>query len=888
VLYCVAVHTRSCQWGSGLAKDSDDNKTDTSVGPGLWTARDPGTRDLWLDAGQPLPQRESEKSGPFTRAARFDRMRNRESAASPALDAKADPRDRLSIQTSGQRETITPKRNPEDARPDPAVVVDRDGSSTPQRVRESPATMILALVVVLSMLGVTGLYLAKKNDEGLLTKTASPEEVFVDADVKDAAAEMPVQQPGTTVASNAPKAQALVESAVVTASQDQEVSVASANAPVANVPEAMLEKAAIAILARFDSAEQDYEEILSIDPRHPEALAGMAILRERQLRRVNQVINRSLLSNYQSDVTAIGQSLGIAQGLVKSQLDDLSAMCLAIDRQIGEARNEQFPWWIALANRRIRDGILTQPETGSALYAFRRAESIDATSTEVLSGLEKLRLEIVRNSGDLLDSGETAKALADLNIAQEIRQDPSTELLIKQIRLSEKKKDLTPESFVNEADALITQGRLVGEDSALAVLNRAIVLDPDSKIVSSRRRELAERLVERAESEADEGELSASAANLRVALALEPDNRYARQLLEKVSGDTINGRGLSAEATENSESRPTDTVGSLDQVPDSRSDASSQLSCERDFECIGIAVDEDDSEMSKLASEFSAIVTGSAVGTIVKPTGGPVASTVNLLSKNNAGLSVLPSDMLRYTDRSDDPVLSSAARHLRYIMSLGQMTVYLIANSTIKSPADLAGKHVVLGPRDDDLWVVASNLLHAYGVDPGYVHEFDSEVAVTQLVNGRVDAVFLMQSDRTPLSAAIRLMLEDANREQQRYRLVSLPVPSGAVEYESDSVTVSGLGEGIETITMKPILVSYDFAQRDSGYFRQRCDELAQVGSALISQIDELRDVGHPAWSSADWVSQCGDWQRDECFFRDANSLAGASIPSPAIRQPGQ
>gem|GEM_PF-657796 len=862
-----------------MTKKPDTNRPNERVGQGLWTPRAGVKRRPQPDVS-PQPDDDGlPSSGPFARAALIDQLTSRSvsgratanQTTQEALESKTEPHISWTQYLKGSRRerTIETEVPPSPSGSRQLQIISQE------RSRESIATVATVLLILFSMVAIGTLYLGKESAPGLTNQSTSvaqksgDDESELSVPVLDNKAQEEDQ--------NSPQdadASGNVMASLVSANSLTEVAVSSSMV----VPETMLEQAANSILARFDTAEQGYRDILSIDPEHPEALAGMAIVRERQLQRVNQVINRSLLSNYRGNIDAIGQSLGIAQGLITSQLDDLTAMCLAIDQQISDARKEQLPWWIALANRRIRDGILTVPETGSALYAFRRAESIDKKSTKVIAGLENLRQKIILNSGNLLDAGQRGRALADLQIAQEIRSDPSTELLIKQIRISGKNKDLTPESFVIEADALITEGRLVGDDSALAVLNQALVLDPGSKIVDEKRRELANRLVKRAENVADGGQFSDSLDDLKVALAIEPGNSDAKGLLQKILDSTVEGAASSDGNTEAVEENLASIPSSQSQAVDELSGSSpDRITCERDFECIGIAVDVDDTDMSKMASEFSAIVTGSAVGTVVKPTGGPVASTVNLLSKSNAGLSVLPSDMLRYTDRSGDPVLARAGRHLRYIMSLGQNNIYLIANESINTPADLTGKHVVLGPRDDSLWVVANNLLHAYGAEPGFTYEFDSEVAIDQLVNGRVDAVFLMQADQKPLSSSIKLALEDANRGQSRFQLVALPVPPKTIEYESTRVTVNGLGEDVNTIAMKPILVSYDFAQRDTAYFRKRCDELAQVGSALISQIDELRDLGHPAWSSADWVSQCGDWRRDECFFRDTNRLADAS-----------
>lgn len=851
--------------------DESTDKPAHSVGGGLWTAKESTTSNPQTDA--------PEWQGRFTRAIEVSRL-GQTSDVADSDDASESPEP---VQPGPVEDEPA---EPESQSHSQAVASDDwslDSLNYPSVVPQQPAQPaqsdkfwdriskpggVVAILSVLGLIGLTGLFLADSGKR-IPAKSVPLASTIDDSVAKESSDETVAKetlQPASTDSAVAPAATAVeVDSADVESDTSESALSATASDSVSDgggvskVSDDLLEKASLSTLARFDAAEQEYKEILAIDPKHPEALGGLAVLRERNLRRISSVINRSLLSDYRGDIDAISDSPGLAESIVKTQIDDLTAMCLSIDKQISDARQEQLPWWIALGNRRIRDGILTLPETGSALYALRRAEAIDESSPQVVSGLEELRTAIVRKSGQLLDSNETERAQIELRIAQDIRFDPSTDLLLKQLGGDKVAPSKTPESYMFDADTLMSEGKLVGDNSALALLNQALVLDPQSSDVLAKRHELAGRLVERAQRDAESKNISSALADVRIALTLEPDNSDAQALSQKLSAITDD---FDENDVENQ------------QTVDEKRSISNQLNCENDYECIGIAVDIDDREISKIASEFSSIMNGSAVGMVVKPSSGPVASTVNLLSTSNAGLSVLPSDMLHYTARSSDPVLASAARHLRYVMSLGEKTIYLIATSNITNPAELSGKRVVSGPADDNLWIVVNNLLHAYQVKPEFTYEYDTEVAIDRLISGDVDAVFLMLTDEASLSSSINQKLNEANSQRQRFHLVPLPVPAKMGEYKQESATLSGLGENIDTVSIKKVLVSYDFAQQDTDYFKMRCDELAQVGSSLIKQIDELREVGHPVWSEADWVSQCGDWRRDECFFRNMSNLA--------------
>src|SRR3974390_502170 len=77
--------------------------------------------------------------------------------------------------------------------------------------------------------------------------------------------------------------------------------------------------------------------------------------------------------------------------------------------------------------------------------------------------------------------------------------------------------------------------------------------------------------------------------------------------------------------------------------------------CEAPNSCIGMVIDSGDPVLIQMGREMSKMVTDKQAGTVVKLTAGPIANVARLLSTENAGLSVVPSDMLQYTARSEDP-----------------------------------------------------------------------------------------------------------------------------------------------------------------------------------------------------------------------------------------
>jgi len=277
-----------------------------------------------------------------------------------------------------------------------------------------------------------------------------------------------------------------------------------------------------------------------------------------------------------------------------------------------------------------------------------------------------------------------------------------------------------------------------------------------------------------------------------------------------------------------------------------------------------------------MGKEMSQMVTGPGGGTVVKPTEGPIANTMRMLSTENAGLSVVPSDMLSFTDRSDDPSLQRASRRLRFIMTIGQKTVFLLANKSISSIADLDGKRVVMGPSNTAIWVVSNNLLHLNKVTPSERIEQKPPVGIMTLIAGEADAVFVVGPNPHPLLKNLNKM-----RASEKYgeyvtdlHLLPVTIAGSSSEYVADVADYPGLADRVDTVAILPTLVSYDFTHKKTPYFQRRCDELARVGTTVVDRLNELRDSGHKQWKATSWEIQAGPWKKDACFFRDSDKLA--------------
>lgn len=296
--------------------------------------------------------------------------------------------------------------------------------------------------------------------------------------------------------------------------------------------------------------------------------------------------------------------------------------------------------------------------------------------------------------------------------------------------------------------------------------------------------------------------------------------------------------------------------------------------CSNPYACIGMVIDSGDPVLIQMGKEMSKMVTGKEAGTVVKPTAGPIANVRRLLSKENAGLSVVPSDMLLYAARSKDKRLNLADSHLRFIMTIGKKVVHVVARKDIRSLKDLDGKRVVMGPDNTAIWVVSNNLLHIHGAKPSKRIQMKPPAGLKAVIADEADAVFVVGDapHKLLLKLADKLKKEGAGSEPDRVHMLELTVPEKNTEYRPATVNYPGFAENVKTVAILPTLVSYNFTLKSTPYYKRRCGELAKIGDLVRGRLEQLRASGHKQWKATTWELEAGNWEKDPCFFGTAKT----------------
>ena len=281
----------------------------------------------------------------------------------------------------------------------------------------------------------------------------------------------------------------------------------------------------------------------------------------------------------------------------------------------------------------------------------------------------------------------------------------------------------------------------------------------------------------------------------------------------------------------------------------------------------------------KFGKDMASVTESEGLKLLIKESQGSLSNIRRMVSKENAAIGIVQSDVLGFLTRSPDEAMRRVASRLRLIFPFYNEEVHLYARADIKSFAELQGKRVVVGSEGSGNWLTSNNLLHLMGVEPGERLNLDPAAGATAVLTGQADAMFYVAGKPVKLFTTIAKLKENPKYQElaKNVHMVPLDDPKMLEEYVSASLGTadySWLETDVPTIAVKAMLVGFDFSQKKSAYYTKRCGELKALGTAIRSNIDQLRETGHPKWNEVNLDQEIGLWERDQCSFVDMEKIA--------------
>ena len=255
---------------------------------------------------------------------------------------------------------------------------------------------------------------------------------------------------------------------------------------------------------------------------------------------------------------------------------------------------------------------------------------------------------------------------------------------------------------------------------------------------------------------------------------------------------------------------------------------------------------------------------------LVKESEGSLDNIRRLVSRENAALGIVQSDVLGFLSRSTDSQVRHVAARLRLIFPFYNEEVHLFARKQIRHFEDLAGVRVVVGMQGSGNWLTSNNLLRLVNVTPAERIELPPPEAVSAVLRGDADAMFYVAGKPVKLFTAVGELQKDPQYASlvQDVHFIPLNHETMLREYVASAIGASDyawLEGSVPTVAVKAVLISFDFSGRSNSYAQQRCEQLGRLGKAIRANFAELKQTGHPKWREVDLDQEIGIWKRDTC-----------------------
>lgn len=289
---------------------------------------------------------------------------------------------------------------------------------------------------------------------------------------------------------------------------------------------------------------------------------------------------------------------------------------------------------------------------------------------------------------------------------------------------------------------------------------------------------------------------------------------------------------------------------------------------------IGIVTGSSTGTYIKFGQEMANAAQSGQLNLIVKESEGSLANIRRLVSKENAALGIVQSDVLGFLTRSKDKKMQRVANRLRLVFPFYNEEVHLYARKDIQSINDLKDKRVVVGTKGSGNWLTSTNLLHLMGIEADEQLNIDPAAGATAVLTGKADAMFYVAGKPVKLFSNIEQLKDNPKYTElvKQVHMVPLNDEKMLSEYVSAELTANDynwMSETVPTIAVKAVLVSFDFSYKNSPYYQTRCAQLKTLGNTIRASINELRSSGHPKWNEVNLEEDIGLWKRDKCSAAD-------------------
>jgi uncharacterized protein len=299
-------------------------------------------------------------------------------------------------------------------------------------------------------------------------------------------------------------------------------------------------------------------------------------------------------------------------------------------------------------------------------------------------------------------------------------------------------------------------------------------------------------------------------------------------------------------------------VSSLLYVPQAKADS------------IGMVTGSTTGTYFQFGQDIAKVAPTAGLEILVKESEGSTDNIRRLVSRENAALSIVQSDVLGFLRRSEDPQVRRISERLRLVFPFYNEEVHLLARKEIQRFEDLDGKRVVVGTQGSGNWLTSTNLLRMINLKPAERIELPPPEGASAVLGGEADAMVYVAGKPVKLFTTFRELQNNPQYAPLVKAVHFVPLKHERMLQEYVATTIAPddyewLSEAIPTVAVKAVLISFDFSSRSNPYYQKRCDQLAKLGRVVRENLAELQRAGHPKWKEVELDQGLELWKRDAC-----------------------
>jgi hypothetical protein len=265
----------------------------------------------------------------------------------------------------------------------------------------------------------------------------------------------------------------------------------------------------------------------------------------------------------------------------------------------------------------------------------------------------------------------------------------------------------------------------------------------------------------------------------------------------------------------------------------------------------------------KIGKDIAAL--GKACGQTlnVVESAGSLENFIGVRNRKNTQFGIVQNDVLEYlkTFEANDKEIQQAVKGVRIMFPLYNEEVHVLAKKSIANLEGLAGKKVAIGVKDSGTYLTATLMMDILQIKGAEKVTINPDQALPKLQSGEIDAFFYVAG------APASLFQGDAI-DGTKFHLLPIteaPLLATYIPSKIDAGTYSFEKDPIDTVSVKAVLMTYDYDKKRNAYHRDSCKAVADFSSLILNNLDQLQKTGHPKWKTVDLTALPPGWKVGVC-----------------------